>query len=87
MKNNTVLSLSLSVSVFLAFELTFITQTNKQQTPWPESVSEPYRLSDRCLSAMVVPTFADRGCHVVSVTDPYGRILAFETVAITVFSK
>jgi hypothetical protein len=21
-----------------------------------------------------VPTFADRGCHVVSVTDPYGRI-------------
>jgi hypothetical protein len=22
-----------------------------------------------------VPTFADRGCHVVSVTDPYGRIL------------
>jgi hypothetical protein len=25
----------------------------------------------------VSPTFADRGCHVVSVTDPYGRILAF----------
>jgi hypothetical protein len=25
----------------------------------------------------VVPTFADRGCHVVSVTDPYGRILDF----------
>jgi hypothetical protein len=24
-----------------------------------------------------VPTFADRGCHVVSVTDPYGRILGF----------
>jgi hypothetical protein len=21
--------------------------------------------------------FADRGCHVVSVTDPYGRILGF----------
>jgi hypothetical protein len=21
-------------------------------------------------------TFADRGCHVVSVTDPYGRILS-----------
>jgi hypothetical protein len=21
--------------------------------------------------------FADRGCHVVSVTDPYGRILSF----------
>jgi hypothetical protein len=23
------------------------------------------------------PTFADRGCHVVSATDPYGRILGF----------
>jgi hypothetical protein len=25
----------------------------------------------------LVPTFADRGCHVVSVTDPYGHILGF----------
>jgi hypothetical protein len=25
----------------------------------------------------VMPSFADRGCHVVSVTDPYGRILGF----------
>jgi hypothetical protein len=24
-----------------------------------------------------VPTFADSGCHVVSMTDPYGRILGF----------
>jgi hypothetical protein len=24
-----------------------------------------------------MPTFADRGCHVVSVTDPYGRFLGF----------
>jgi hypothetical protein len=24
-----------------------------------------------------LPTFADRGCHVVSVTGPYGRILGF----------
>jgi hypothetical protein len=29
------------------------------------------------LSAKLVPTFADRGCNVVSVTDPYGRILDF----------
>jgi hypothetical protein len=36
-----------------------------------------YRPSDRRLSAKLVPTFADRGCHVVSVTDPYGRILGF----------
>jgi CBS-domain-containing membrane protein len=25
----------------------------------------------------VVANFADKGCHVVSVTDPYGRILGF----------
>jgi hypothetical protein len=24
-----------------------------------------------------VPTFADKGCHVVSVTGPYGSILGF----------
>jgi hypothetical protein len=27
------------------------------------------------MSAKLLPTHADRGCHVVSVTDPYGRIL------------
>jgi hypothetical protein len=32
------------------------------------SASEIYRR----LSAKIVPTSADRGCHVVSVTDPYG---------------
>jgi hypothetical protein len=30
-------------------------------TPWPESVSELYRPSDRRMSAKLVPTFADRG--------------------------
>jgi hypothetical protein len=35
------------------------------------------RTSDRRLSAKRLPTFADKGCHVVSVTDPYGRILGF----------
>jgi CBS-domain-containing membrane protein len=25
----------------------------------------------------VLTTFADKGCHVVSVADPYGRILGF----------
>jgi hypothetical protein len=48
-----------------------------KQTPWSESESELYRLSDRRLSAKLVPSFADRGCYVVSVTDPYGRILGF----------
>jgi hypothetical protein len=40
-------------------------------------VRELYRPSDCRLSAKLVPTFADRGCDVVSVTDPYGRILGF----------
>jgi hypothetical protein len=30
------------------------------------------RPSDRRMSAKFVPTFADRGCRVVSATDPYG---------------
>jgi hypothetical protein len=51
-------------------------QTNKQ-SPWSESVSELYRPSDRRLSAKWMPTFADRGCHMISVMDPYGRILGF----------
>jgi hypothetical protein len=32
---------------------------------------------DRRLSAKLVPTFAGRGCYVVSVTGPYVRILGF----------
>jgi hypothetical protein len=51
-----------------------IGKTNKQ-TPWSASASELYRPSDRRLSAKLVPTIADRGCHVVSLTDPCGRIL------------
>jgi hypothetical protein len=46
-------------------------------TPWPEYASELYRPSDRRLSEKLVPTFADRGSHEVSVMDPYGRILGF----------
>jgi hypothetical protein len=48
-----------------------------KKTPWPESASELYRLSDRRLPAKLVSSFADKGCHVVSVTDPYGRIIGF----------
>jgi hypothetical protein len=33
--------------------------------------------NDRRLSAKLEPTSADRGCHVVNVTDPYGGILEF----------
>jgi hypothetical protein len=47
----------------------------KMRTPWSESASELYRSNDRHLSMKLVSTFADRGCHVVSAADPYGRIL------------
>jgi hypothetical protein len=33
-----------------------------------ESASELYRSSDRCWSAKLVPTLADRGCHVVTLS-------------------
>jgi hypothetical protein len=52
-------------------------QADKKQTPWPKSASELYRPSDRRMSVKLVTTFADRGCHVVSVTNLYGRILGF----------
>jgi hypothetical protein len=49
----------------------------KYTTPWRESASELYRPSNRRLSAKLMPIFADRGCHMVSVTDPYCRIIGF----------
>jgi hypothetical protein len=53
------------------------TLKKKTKTPWSESASELYQPSDRCFSAKWLPTFADKGCHVVSVTDPYRRVLGF----------
>jgi hypothetical protein len=44
---------------------------------WPESASELYQLSDLLLSVKLVPTLSERGCHVVSVTDPYSRNFDF----------
>jgi hypothetical protein len=52
-------------------------RVEKLNTPWRESASEPYRPSDRPLSAKLVPTFADRRYLVLRVTEPYGRILGF----------
>jgi hypothetical protein len=49
----------------------------EKKTLWFESASELYRPSDRRLSVKLVPAFLDRGCHMISVTDPYGRILGF----------
>jgi hypothetical protein len=37
-------------------------------TPWPESSNELYRPSESHLSAKLVSTYADRVCHVISVT-------------------
>jgi hypothetical protein len=42
-----------------------------------ESASELYRSSDRRRSAKLVPTLADRGCHVVSATSPSDRNFYF----------
>jgi hypothetical protein len=48
-----------------------------QQTNSVAWVRERTIPSDRRLSAKWLLTFADRGCHVASVTDPYVRILGF----------
>jgi hypothetical protein len=65
------------------------------KTPWPESTSELCLPSDRRLSSKLVPTFADRGCHVGSAEDPlqsYSRIsrpepLFFFQVAPQLYSR
>jgi hypothetical protein len=51
--------------------------SNGKKTQWTKSASKLYRPTDRRLLAKLVPTFADRRSHVVSVTDPirpYSRI-------------
>jgi hypothetical protein len=67
------------MSVLHPIYLTFLSvkKKTKNKTPWSESESELYWPSDRRLSEKRLPTFADRGCQVVSVTDPYGRIMGF----------
>jgi hypothetical protein len=62
---------------FLLTSPAYSGQFLQKKTPWSESASELYRPSDSRLSAKLVSTFADRGYHVVSVTDPYGRTLGF----------
>jgi hypothetical protein len=52
-----------------------------------EYTSELYRLSERSLSAKLVPTLVERVCHVVSVTDPHVRILGFLDRSSTVCEK
>jgi hypothetical protein len=64
-------------SLYVWLDIWMVLKNKKQQTPCSESANELYWSSDRHLSAKLVPTFAEKGCHVVSMTDPYGRILGF----------
>jgi hypothetical protein len=50
-------------------------------------VREQTILSDHRLSAKLVPTLVDRGCCVVSTTDPYCRILGFLDQSYTLLLK
>jgi hypothetical protein len=52
-----------------------IVTTQKNKTNSVASVRE--RTRDRRLLEKLVPAFADRRCRVVSVTDPYSRVLGF----------
>jgi hypothetical protein len=58
-----------------------------KRIPRSESASELYRPSDSLLSAKLVPSFADRECHLFSVTDSYDRILGFLDLNRTFSSK
>jgi hypothetical protein len=73
--------------VFQKKNIGIIKQKNKQQIPLLQSASELYRPSDGSLLAKLVPTFADRGRHVESVTGLYGRILGFLDRAANLSSK
>jgi hypothetical protein len=55
----------------------------QKQTSSVALVRELYRPSFRRLLAKLVPTFADRKCCVVSITDSYGRNLNFYNTAAT----
>jgi hypothetical protein len=55
------------------FENKMICNPSNTQTPELQSASKLYRPSDRRLSAKLMPTLADRGCRVVSATNPQGR--------------
>jgi hypothetical protein len=54
-------------------EYEYLLSKENKQTPWLQPASELYRASDRHLLAKLVPTLAERGCRVVSATNPHGR--------------
>jgi hypothetical protein len=61
----------------MTFTLRLFILLHEKINPWPESGSELCRPSGHRLSEKLMPTFADRRCHKINVTDPYGRILDF----------
>jgi hypothetical protein len=54
-----------------------ITYGKLKKNPRPQSSSELYRPTCRRLPTKLMRTFANRGCRVVSMTDPYCRIPGF----------
>jgi hypothetical protein len=60
--------------------INFMNLQTLNKTLWLQPASELYRLSDHCLSAKLVPTFAGRGCCVVSATNLHGHKLRFSTL-------
>jgi hypothetical protein len=54
---------------YLSISSQYISAAYKK-TLWSESASELYGPSDRRSPVKLVPTFADRGYQVISVTDP-----------------
>jgi hypothetical protein len=75
-RNRTCFTL-LSLSAYLIMHSKSSQNKIKKKPQWSESADELYRPGDCRLSAKLVPIFVDRGCHVVSVADPYDRILGF----------
>jgi hypothetical protein len=65
------------IALFCSKENYRLWALNRNSVAWAESASEPYRPSDRRLSAKLMPTIPERRCYVVTVTDPYDRTLDF----------
>jgi hypothetical protein len=67
-----------STNCSILYLLGLVQQANSScGTKWTQSASELYRSSDRRRSAKLVPTLADRGCHVISARSPSYRNFDF----------
>jgi hypothetical protein len=75
--SSSLVDVSLHTHVYIFFCLWSTNSQLIKKPLRPEPANELYQPINRRLSARLVPTFADRGFHVVSVTDPYGRIFGF----------